>query len=78
MKYNIKNKRNNKLDKFNILPYKDIKKGNIEDLFYSQFKKDKIGHVSQVNFKKGIGDYTIINNRNKKKRFPVIHRDKSN
>ena len=78
MKYNIKNKRNNKLDKFNILPYKDIKKGNIEDLFYSQFKKDKIGHVSQVNFKKGIGDYTIINNTNKKKRFPVIHRDKSN
>ena len=78
MKYNIKNKRNNKLDKFNILPYKDIKKGNIEDLFYSQFKKDKIGHVSQINFKKGIGDYTIINNTNKKKRFPVIHRDKSN
>ena len=81
MKYNIKNKSNNSLDRYDILSYKDFKKGNIEDLYYSQLKRDKIGHMSQSNFKTGYGNINfnsnVNNNINSKRRLPVIFRDKS-
>ena len=81
MKYNIKNKSNNSLDRYDILSYKDFKKGNIEDLYYSQLKRDKIGQLSQKNFKTGYGNFNfnsnVNNNINSKRRLPVIFRDKS-
>ena len=92
MKYNIKFSRNNSLNKFNIISYKDLRKGNLEDLYYSRLKNDKIGNISGINFRSrsnGIGDINVntnnininntnITNKTKNKRpFPIIHRGKS-
>ena len=58
LKYNLKNSRD--MNHFNIISSKDLIKGNIEDLYYSQLKKDKINHLSNIsglNFKTlGFGD----------------------
>ena len=58
LKYNLKNSRD--MNHFNIISSKDLLKGNIEDLYYSQLKKDKINHLSNIsglNFKTlGFGD----------------------
>lgn len=58
LKYNLKNRRD--MNHFNIISSKDLLKGNIEDLYYSQLKKDKINHLSNIsglNFKTlGFGD----------------------
>ena len=92
MKYNIKFSRNNSLNKFNIISYKDLRKGNLEDLYYSRLKNDKIGNISGINFRSrsnSIGDINvntnnininntnIINNAKNKKPFTIIHRGKS-
>ena len=58
LKYNLKNSRD--MNHFNIISSKDLQKGNIEDLYYSQLKKDKINHLSNIsglNFRTlGFGD----------------------
>ena len=87
MKYNIKFSRNNSLNRFNMVSYKDLRKGNLEDLYYSKLKKDKIGNISGIYFRSnGLGDINVntnninINNTNiinNQKRFPIIKRGKS-
>jgi len=92
MKYNIKFSRNNSLNKFNIISYKDLRKGNLEDLYYSRLKNDKIGNISGINFRSrsncigdinvntnniNINNTNIINNAKNKKPFTIIHRGKS-
>ena len=47
LKKNLKHSRNNyNLNQFNILSSKDFKKGNIEDLYYSHLKREKLNNIS--------------------------------
>ena len=47
LKKNLKHSRNNyNLNQFNILSSKDFKKGNIEDLYYSHLKREKMNNIS--------------------------------
>lgn len=79
LKHHLKNSRNNSVNRFNILSYKDFQKGNIEDLYYSQLKKDRMGHfsaISGINFRTpGYGE--IKYNTIDKKIYPIIYKDKS-
>ena len=75
MKYNLRNYRNNSMNRFNIISYKDLKKGNLEDLYYSKLKKEKIGPITGINLRPP--DSVEHNNLNNKRKFPMIHRGKT-
>ena len=71
MKYN----RNNSLNHFHFISNKDSKKGNLEDLQYSQLKKNKLDILT---FMSGCFDEVRNNNNSKNKKFfPVFIKDKS-
>ena len=80
----LKKSRNESLNRFNVIFYKDIHKGNIEDLYYSQLKKDKYDNIASttgINFRqfrnKELIKHIKNNSTNDLKNFPIIYRDKS-
>ena len=81
VKNNLKKSRNEGLNRFNIIFYKDLQKGNIEDLYYSQLKKDKFENIASIT---GINFRQLRNNDLIKSKstsnlniFPIIIKDKS-
>ena len=49
LKYSRNNDNNNILNQLNVLSNKDFKKGNIEDLYYTQLRKNKINQIMPHN-----------------------------
>ena len=80
----LKKSRNESLNRFNVIFYKDSQKGNIEDLYYSQLKKDKYDNIASITGKnftqfrnKELIKSIKNNSTNDLKKFPIIYRDKS-
>jgi hypothetical protein len=49
LKYSRNNDNNNILNQLNVFSNKDFKKGNIEDLYYTQLRKNKINQIMPYN-----------------------------
>ena len=73
--FSLKNNRSKSLNHFHIISSKNSLKGNLEDLHYSQLKKDKLDMSTYMS---GYIDENRNNNESKiKKIFPVFFKDKS-
>ena len=73
--FSLKNNRSKSLNHFHIISCKNSLKGNLEDLHYSQLKKDKLDMSTYMS---GYIDENRNNNESKiKKIFPVFFKDKS-
>ena len=74
---NHNNNKNNNLNQLNIFSYKDFKKGNIEDLYYNQIRKDEIKQIimeNKMNLHSSSQD-NIFSNTIDKRILPIIFSD---
>ena len=72
---------NNNLNQMNILSNKDFKKGNIEDLYYSQLRKDKFNQIfiaPNTNIRSSSQDNIFSNNTLDRRMLPAINENQKN
>ena len=72
---------NNNLNQMNILSNKDFKKGNIEDLYYSQLRKDKFNQIfiaPNAKIRSSSQDNLFFNNTIDRRMFPMISENQKN
>ena len=73
--FSLRNNRSKSLNHFHIISSKNSMKGNLEDLHYSQLKKDKLDILTYMS---GYIDENRNNNKSKNKKiFQIFFKDKS-